>query len=486
PRFHMLETIRAYGQLRLDESGERDDVYAAHTAHFARLAADARERLLGADQLDWFARLQADHDNLQSATRHAIAARDAETATRMVGNLGWYWWIRGHRHEGVDLAAGSLALPPAGLGPSEARASACLIGALLAVDGTHELDVAMNWFDMAHHIVVRINRPVDPLLRLVTPLRTLFALFQHPDRVSIDDFRLPVDDDHPWIAATALAMRAHTMLNFGRTGPEPIEDFNRAYAMFSTIGERWGMAFSLTALANLSAWDGKFSEAIAYLEEALRCVTELSVWEESINARLQLARLLWIAGDHERARAELARGAVEAARFGAPDQRAMADATASEIARLEGDLTNARRLLDQASGRIAPHTVAPQLQAVMASAYAFLDMAEGRVDAARTGHRRALYVAISSVDAPVIAQCMLGLAEMALIDGDPARSALVLGASEAVRGAPDRSLPDGTRIAEAIRTALGDSAFDEHHRRGLQMAVEEIDELIGARLPRRV
>jgi hypothetical protein len=42
------------------------------------------------------------------------------------------------------------------------------------------------------------------------------------------------------------------------------------------------------------------------------------------------------------------------------------------------------------------------------------------------------------------------------------------------------------RIAEAAQAALGDLKFAEGRRRGLAMGVAEIDEVIGARLPKRI
>jgi predicted ATPase/DNA-binding SARP family transcriptional activator len=133
PRYRMLEIIRAYGQERLAEAGEQDALRTVHTAYFAGLADLAQEHLLGPDQLPWLHQLTDDQDNLHAALRGCVQAGDAPTALRLAGSLGWYWWLRGLKAEGVELTGEALAVP--GEAPAELRAVAYTMGALLSVDG---------------------------------------------------------------------------------------------------------------------------------------------------------------------------------------------------------------------------------------------------------------------------------------------------------------------------------------------------------------
>ena len=66
----------------------------------------------------WLARLDADHDNLRAALRHAIAVGDVETALSLIWHAARYWGTRGHVAEGRELAEAALA---AGGGPPELR-----------------------------------------------------------------------------------------------------------------------------------------------------------------------------------------------------------------------------------------------------------------------------------------------------------------------------------------------------------------------------
>jgi hypothetical protein len=83
--------------------------------------------------------------------------------------------------------------------------------------------------------------------------------------------------------------------------------------------------------------------------------------------------------------------------------------------------------------------VAPQIRAVAATGLGYLAAAEGNLGAARDWHVTALETARSAKDAPVIAEALTGLADLALREGDQARAAELLGAAIGIRGTPDRS-----------------------------------------------
>jgi predicted ATPase/DNA-binding SARP family transcriptional activator len=128
-RFGMLETVREYALERLaDEDGVRE----RHARVFAEQVQGAEAGMTGAALPDWLRRLDADHDNVRAALRHALAAGDAETALGMVGPLWRYWLMRGHIAEGRALAGAALALPG---GPPLLRMSTANAGILAGEQG---------------------------------------------------------------------------------------------------------------------------------------------------------------------------------------------------------------------------------------------------------------------------------------------------------------------------------------------------------------
>ncbi|HEX2513299.1 MAG TPA: tetratricopeptide repeat protein, partial [Chloroflexota bacterium] len=109
PRFQMLETVREFAALRLEESGEADAVRERHTACFAPLAArtqtyDAR----------WLNDVEREHDNLRAAMRWCLARGGpsfARQGLRFGAALAHFWVFRGHLSQGQKELAWALSRP---------------------------------------------------------------------------------------------------------------------------------------------------------------------------------------------------------------------------------------------------------------------------------------------------------------------------------------------------------------------------------------
>ena len=82
PRYRMLGTIKEYAGDRLAEAGESDLARHAHLAYFTELAETAEPHLRRAEQLEWLATLEADHDN--SVLRCVARSRPARRRRRCV------------------------------------------------------------------------------------------------------------------------------------------------------------------------------------------------------------------------------------------------------------------------------------------------------------------------------------------------------------------------------------------------------------------
>ncbi len=476
-RYRMLETIRAYGQERLAEAGERDRVRAAHARYFLALAEAAAEHLRDAEQLTWLDRLAADHDNLHAAVRHAVAAADATVAVRLVAALGWYWWLRGHRAEGVELAEAVLALPD--LPEDEPLATVYTMSALMAIDGAHDKEPALAWFHRAAELAARFPHSANPLLRLVLPLHQVFAVVEVERRpMPVESIAVPVDDPDPWVAAVSRVMYAHLRLNFGRQHAEAEADFRWALDTFRRLGERWGTAFTLSSLASIVVWRGEYATALAHLEESAELAGALGAAEEQAQFRVQMAKLRWQLGERDRARVELADARHDARRIGLSETKYWVSYTAAELSRLDGDLDLAREALADAVDVVRERFSSPQARAMVASAQGYLAAAAGNLAAARAHHAAAVTAAVESVDAPVIAQILVGLADLAMHENDLPQAATLLGASVAVRGTPDLSQTDEIRVTAAARAALGDAGFDRAYRRGLGTTIETVADLV--------
>jgi predicted ATPase/DNA-binding SARP family transcriptional activator len=112
-RYRMLETVRQYGLRMLSEEGELEEARQRHADYFVLLAEQADEELRDARQVEAVEVLDSEHDNLRGALRWATNNSKKNMALRLVGALGWYWFMRGHWkeswrwfHQANDLESG--------------------------------------------------------------------------------------------------------------------------------------------------------------------------------------------------------------------------------------------------------------------------------------------------------------------------------------------------------------------------------------------
>ncbi|MFB9837876.1 ATP-binding protein, partial [Actinoallomurus acaciae] len=466
-RYRMLETIRAYSAGRLSQAGEARHVRRAHARHFLGLAETAEPLLRTPDQLEWLRRLDADYDNLQSALRWAIDVSDTALAVRYVAALGWYWFLRGQRTEGEELAAAAVALP--GEGPAQAWALACMYWTLGAF-GNSELSESGR-VTLREYLETALNatRHLDPdglhpVLR-AAPVVLRFVDGRPEDALAEMD-TLPTARD-PWLRATGHTMRGHALINLGKVD-EVEAAFGAALEEFRVLGERWGLSLALTGLAEVALWKGETMRAKVHIEEALRHFLELGSHDDASFLRIRLAQAYSAVGDEEGARAELDRALCSARRRSAPEDLAFVRSTLGELALREDDLPVARDHLEAAAGH-RKEGGPPQFGAMINSQLGLLYAREGDSDAAFARHTEALRLAVVAYDAPIIAQALVGFADLAARTSEPERAATLLGAAVAVRGTEDRSLADPPRIARAVREAIDDARFDAAYARGRAM-----------------
>jgi predicted ATPase/DNA-binding SARP family transcriptional activator len=113
-RYQLLETIGQYAGTKLDAMGERPEAEQRHRDWFLSLAERAQPELRGPDQVEWFERLETEHDNLRAAFEWSMRHDDIESALRLACAMGFFWTFHGHHAEGRDwlaraLCAGSIA-----------------------------------------------------------------------------------------------------------------------------------------------------------------------------------------------------------------------------------------------------------------------------------------------------------------------------------------------------------------------------------------
>jgi predicted ATPase/DNA-binding CsgD family transcriptional regulator len=108
-RYRLLETIRQYGQDKLQEFAEAAKVRRNHRDWYAHLAEQAEAETLEARQKSVFDRLEAEHDNLRVAIGWSLEQQEAEIAAQIAAAISRFWLLRGYMSEGRSVLERALA-----------------------------------------------------------------------------------------------------------------------------------------------------------------------------------------------------------------------------------------------------------------------------------------------------------------------------------------------------------------------------------------
>ncbi len=99
-RYQILESVRQFLQALLVESGEADAVRARHFAFFLDLAEQYAPRLALGEGPQHLARLEDEHDNLDTALEWGDTADATVDMLRFTAALTLFWELRGHLAKG--------------------------------------------------------------------------------------------------------------------------------------------------------------------------------------------------------------------------------------------------------------------------------------------------------------------------------------------------------------------------------------------------
>ena len=99
-RYRLLETMREYGEERLQESGAATVTRRKHRDFFLALVEQARPDLLTPRETEWFERFEGEHDNLRAALDWSLETGEPEAVLRMGGELWFFWETHGYWREG--------------------------------------------------------------------------------------------------------------------------------------------------------------------------------------------------------------------------------------------------------------------------------------------------------------------------------------------------------------------------------------------------
>jgi hypothetical protein len=335
--------------------------------------------------------------------------------------------------------------------------------------GRSDAQQVAEWIHKAYRFSQQSRHP-NPLLGLVVPLE---RMLEAPE-ASVPAFESLLDNEDPWVRALARLQVGKMRIVLGQGGRDAEVILELALNEFRTLGERFGISFALSELADRLAMRGEFAGACGYLEEAIAVVTEVGAIEDVIRLRTQQALLYWLDGDRDASAAAIAEAERCAEGVTWPHALVELALAKAELARWVGDAAEARHQLGIATALLGDDAEAANIRAGIHDVLGYLtdDLREAR------SHRVAAWQAASEAGhAPLIAQVLVGVADLALRRDQYEQAARLLAASVGVRGLPDRAHPDAARIERDARRHLGEARFAEVTQEGTHTSSAQLVEV---------
>ncbi|GGU18703.1 AfsR/SARP family transcriptional regulator [Streptomyces lavendofoliae] len=513
-RYRLLETVGEYAAERLDEAGDRADAELRHLVHYRELARTGDPELRGPGQRAALARFQLEYENLRTALRRAVAARDEQEALCLVLSLVWYWSMRDLRTDALHWADAAAALGPDPFDPPvvpapplterctdapppmeaeqlmEARRGVRLVQ-LASMDHRTTVWTSPEGLELARRIRSAYRPGLPQTCRMPGTL-WWYAVLLTGDA---GELRGLLDDTveacraygYEWELANVLQMRANVLANRSEWAGDAYRDADESLEVFGRLGDTWGTAEALSARGEARERRGDCTGAAEDYAAAIDHAGRLGAQAQISLLRVRYAEALNGTGrgvEGERILREvLARGRA-AGHEAVPAARLF---LALRLGR-SGRTDEAREQLDELSGEFRPGALS-LFQGFTHGVHAWLDTLDGRYGSALDRVTRALAHSrepLSLMIAPHMAAVHLVTAARALAGlGFPegARTAaLLLGAHAAALPAGYVRTPmerENLEDAEgAVRAVLGDTAFDAGYAEGGALTVEEAAALL--------
>ncbi|RKR88126.1 putative ATPase [Micromonospora pisi] len=472
PRYRMLETVREYGEARLDAAGDRDPAMAGLLGWAREQAVTLADRFVGQGQLDAFTRCAAEQDNLLAALRWATQQDDEPAEVDIANALFHFWSVRGLHLEVIGWASGLLWADE----PDRRRRSAIAVGRAAGRPLPNADRLA--WMCL----VIGVNAGISGALRLAVlarrALRTL--LVERPGdlspRQSVLASALPAFDTFdpeesmqgaeemiahpdPYVQGLGFFARAAVRENGGM--PEAsVVDAEQAYHRFELVGDHWGMAMAAQAVGHSITPRGN-ARATEWLARGVRHMDLVGATQDARSIRVLLDAQLALTGDPEaerRLRETAAPGQAE--EFDAAQACLGLAHLAWQRERYDEALAHADAATRVVAGSTSPPPQ-PRIMFRVAVAVLYLRVASVRPTSgeAADAHAAALLTlardeAVSSKDLPVIGAWALGGAELAAYRGDVPTTLELWALGTRIGTNIGMLLPPGE--SERLTAALGD------------------------------
>ncbi|MCX7755203.1 MAG: tetratricopeptide repeat protein [Anaerolineales bacterium] len=496
PRFRLLETIRQYSRERLEAAGETAATRSRHLAWCASFAAQLEAKLAGPEARPALALLDANLDNLRLALQWVRVSREMETGLRLAGSLWMFWQSRGYLTEGRNWLEELLRLQAALPADSASVSPPVLAKAQYAAAA---LAFRQSDFPRATTLAeasLEVTRAAQDLARLGAPLTLLGILATeqgdyaraaalHEESLAL--YRRLGDGVRTSNALINLGALARRQGAYRRA----LECYEEALNLKRQIGDTSGVALALSNLGDILIAQGKIARGLAALEESLLLYRELGNKAGMVSALNNLGAAARCSGEAARARACLEEAVALCQGMNDRMRLSFVWINLGDLARDEGNLAQAQSLYADALAQL--EAIGDQAgRALALYALGLTALARQDEEHAQSLLRQSLSLYHSLALPSGLVESLEALAEATRRQGQPQRAARWLAAAAAQREAlempvlpPERGRHEQTLAA--LRTALGQAAFESAWSEGHAVSLEQIvAEALGEERPTEV
>jgi predicted ATPase/DNA-binding SARP family transcriptional activator len=447
-RCRMLETLIEYGRERLAASGDADRVRVAHSRYYCELTSTSVAALRGEHQRDWLRAIASNMGNIRAVFEAATTSGDAETAHRLAGSLGWYWWFTGRALEGSGWLTAAQGCRASAHDPltrarlwawttftkapgfvlwSDSDEPAALPVSRSGADVDELCDEALSLFRQAGAL--------DELVGVQTALSVTYSARADHARARelLDDAAqiLARLEPVPWVAAMATYVSARSAFVEDRHRDAEAA-FRACIPLFEAIGGDVHLAFAHRYVGRLSSQRGDHGASIEAIEEALRLARDLRLSAFASVLVTDIAASHAAGGAFQAARAVLEEQLASARDWRQPAGIAESLTALGWVRWREGSSDEAARLATEA---LEPARTA-ELQELVAHCHVILGLAgggRGDTAGARAHLIRALEVGRRTGQPRQVALALEALASVAITEHDGRSAARLAGAAATLR-----------------------------------------------------
>ncbi len=435
PRLIMLATIREFGLECLQEHGETEITQRAHALYYLAFAEEAEPHLKGEQQIQWLTRLERDQKNLQAALGWLIEHTETELALRLCAALGRFWYLRGYWSEGRRWLEAALGQPQT-MEPTIARAR--------ALCGAGNLAYYQDDYAAARPLLeesVALCRALGDQRELANALCALGTLMQ-------------VQGD---LEATQLLLQESETLS-------------------RMLGSKWELSYLLRKLGQRALQEHDLRRAKTLAREALTLAQELGDKSLIATTYATLANIESLEGNLVQAVAYTTQYLTLARELGDKYLIAMALQSLSYFAALQGDISQVSKAQE---GLAIMRELGEKTFIVIAlHSLGYVTVLRGNLPKASALFREGLALSQEMKNETEIGWHLLGLALVAVAEGQYWRAAHMLGAVEERLDINADMLKverdDYKRTIESVRTHLGEERFEGAHTRGRTIAPDQL------------